>query len=744
MTFLNLDQIGDEINSFRLIIRHENTSNFPQSFSIIINHGHEIHLGAFFPDPLIAIPNINLLNQNDQSYTFNPNKRIEYVHYKDVNGNGYATVVKNSSDSFFIFGGLTSDYQIFSILPNLNFKRSRRSIKKINHRLFRQNLTDFNVSCQTQLNDIIQSKQVKLRSDRIFNGGPLIINVETLAVLDISIFNYYKNLIQSNDLSLILEHIRVYYAHVINSVNQKFQNSLATDPDLRINVRLTNILVASNAKESIWTDRSHVGDPSFPIYGNREVIIIGKALSKLGSYLNSLELNFEFDHAVGITRKDLWTDFIRNDITGGTINAGVCHDQMKYSIVEEYNPAIVPYIIAHEIGHNLGGLHDGEGRSSACSSADNYILSANPSLSKNFANLQKFSSCSIANFKQALLTNGYFNPSYICLENDPVKSVFEVYDPKLIGQYWDIDDQCRLKIGIDSTNDFTRVKNLCSNLECNKGFITYAIGSALDGTQCGVGSMCINRVCVKSSKATQSKCPFRDQLIYQWMDDFYLVYELSRTCSQYFSILDSNKYSIYNYCKTGPGSQYCCSLCTIFLQLSCYDTQDKCPTDANSCSQASRQTSCRKSCGLCQVEPVKCKSETFLCENGGKCLNTSQPVNSYSAFKCVCPSGFTGPLCSRKAPYLKTTSTASVILTTPSETLTPTQTFVSTHMSSSKKNSSVFENFATSPSSTRIFHSEKLDKSTNTNIYSSTSKSTKKKFGNKCRRRKRTIKKNNL
>lgn len=64
-------------------------------------------------------------------------------------------------------------------------------------------------------------------------------------MLDISVYNYYKNLVQSSDLNLILENIRVYYAHVINSVNQKYQNSLSNDPDIRINIRLTNILVAS-------------------------------------------------------------------------------------------------------------------------------------------------------------------------------------------------------------------------------------------------------------------------------------------------------------------------------------------------------------------------------------------------------------------------------------------------------------------------------------------------------------------
>ena len=74
--------------------------------------------------------------------------------------------------------------------------------------------------------------------------------------------------------------------------------------------------------------------------------------------------------------------------------------------------------------------------------------------------------------------------------------------------------------------------------------------------------MCINKVCMKSSKATQSKCFFRDQIIYQWMDNLSLFFEISKTCYEYFTILESKKYSIYNYCKNEQGYQYCCSSCT--------------------------------------------------------------------------------------------------------------------------------------------------------------------------------------
>lgn len=62
--------------------------------------------------------------------------------------------------------------------------------------------------------------------------------------------------------------------------------------------------------------------------------------------------------------------------------------------------------IAHELGHNFGSVHDGETGATACPLTDYYIMTP----VQNFdliANMQKFSTCSIAQFKSALILNGY-------------------------------------------------------------------------------------------------------------------------------------------------------------------------------------------------------------------------------------------------------------------------------------------------------------------------------------------------
>lgn len=49
-------------------------------------------------------------------------------------------------------------------------------------------------------------------------------------------------MLQTSDSSLIFQSMKVYYSHFFNGVNQQYQNSLSTDPDLRITIKLKNFL----------------------------------------------------------------------------------------------------------------------------------------------------------------------------------------------------------------------------------------------------------------------------------------------------------------------------------------------------------------------------------------------------------------------------------------------------------------------------------------------------------------------
>lgn len=92
------------------------------------------------------------------------------------------------------------------------------------------------------LNFKILSGDLK-KNSRAVNGEPVVADVETLVVVDVSIYEDHKEYLKTTDQERILDHIRLYYAHTMNGVNDKYQNSLADDPDLRINIKLVHLLI---------------------------------------------------------------------------------------------------------------------------------------------------------------------------------------------------------------------------------------------------------------------------------------------------------------------------------------------------------------------------------------------------------------------------------------------------------------------------------------------------------------------
>ncbi|XP_076034789.1 uncharacterized protein LOC143021271 [Oratosquilla oratoria] len=144
------------------------------------------------------------------------------------------------------------------------------------------------------------------------------------------------------------------------------------------------------------------------------------------------------------------------------------------------------YVMAHEMGHNMGMLHDGAGND--CD-IDGYIMSASRSTSGE----TNWSTCS----RDALQ-----NLKASCLEDD-FDRVLSKYDHaqyrNLPGQKWDSFDQCRFFLrDIDATlYNATNAPSMCETVMCRSpnriGY--FKAGPALDGTFCGDGSWCVAGKC---------------------------------------------------------------------------------------------------------------------------------------------------------------------------------------------------------------------------------------------------------
>ena len=100
-------------------------------------------------------------------------------------------------------------------------------------------------------------------------------------------------------------------------------------------------------------------------------------------------------------------------------------------------------------------VHDGETGATSCSSTDNFIMTASPSVDQNQLNIFKFSPCSISQLKsRLLLSNGALNSTYQCLSNSPTNMPNETVWAERIetpGIIWTADDQCKMLYGNQSS-----------------------------------------------------------------------------------------------------------------------------------------------------------------------------------------------------------------------------------------------------------------------------------------------------
>ncbi|CAC5398721.1 A disintegrin and metalloproteinase with thrombospondin motifs 5,A disintegrin and metalloproteinase with thrombospondin motifs 18,A disintegrin and metalloproteinase with thrombospondin motifs 16 [Mytilus coruscus] len=168
---------------------------------------------------------------------------------------------------------------------------------------------------------------------------------------------------------------------------------------------------------------------------------------------------------------------------------GMCN-RVRSCTINEDTGLTTAFTIAHEMGHNFGMFHDGEGN--YCSQSAGKLMS--PTLvSKD--GLFQWSICSKAYLMRFLNT-----PQAQCLSNHS-KNVAELSFPdKLPGELYDADMQCKWQFGNKAKlcgYDFG--KDICKSLWCFRGRqrCETKFLPAAEGTSCGHGRWCRQGACVK-------------------------------------------------------------------------------------------------------------------------------------------------------------------------------------------------------------------------------------------------------
>ena len=179
--------------------------------------------------------------------------------------------------------------------------------------------------------------------------------------------------------------------------------------------------------------------------------------------------------------------------------SGMCHPEYSCTINEGHNYESV-YVIAHEMGHNLGMVHDGEVQEGNTCSPDSYLMS--PVLGPGKVTWSQCSDTELTSF----LTGSETRVQAGCLDDIPaLMDQFDFNSEQLLpGEKVSALDQCRKSFGVEFKpylKTQSPFEDLCRELWCSN--ITHALRAhpALEGTDCSskpypYGSECRSGQCV--------------------------------------------------------------------------------------------------------------------------------------------------------------------------------------------------------------------------------------------------------
>ncbi|CAF0730538.1 unnamed protein product [Brachionus calyciflorus] len=676
------------LNDIQIVLpRNYKINTFPGNFNLTFSFNGTVHT-KIFKLAEIKIGETKLENSYDiyviDKDTSQPTKYHEELdangeNYVLANGEGFARLIPNNNtkNPFRLVATIYSNDDpslALDILPGIIIsQRKKRDLSnepklfdsESNHHFIRERPNSYNYYFDDDIKSFRKKRTIR-KQKRAVNGQPITLNIELLVVTDLNVYTNFQRLVGSTNSQIVFSVMRHYYAHLINGVNQRYQISLANDPDLRINIILTNFLFLTDPNDQQWLSVQASGDLNFPTYNGRETLVIDKAFQNFANYMNSKTFPFQYDHAAGLFNKEIISNDLFAPINARAVTAGFCPglicSNTRYSLNEDFGGFSNLLTIAHEIGHNLGSVHDGFGVAISCPEAQKFIMA--PSVSSG--NLNRFSQCSINQFKSLLLnpTLSGVSQQAQCLTNIPSNTPTEanLIQGKQPGEFLSADDQCKMAYGSSASFYTLGSSSICEVLLCYKNSTTsMAEGSvgAADGTLCDSGKVCQLGKCTPKQNAKTGSCLFGDGVIIQEVTGLILTSPQMK-CKDFFNLIRSKNQSISGYCADDLIGQICCQSCKKYNSLVCKDSYWNCPNEANFClnklvftngGQKLVRDVCHKTCSVCSSQPLTCQQAPNICQNGATCIpNLNVLQTSEFGFTCICPPGFTGELCEERIP----------------------------------------------------------------------------------------------